>query len=75
MDSIVDDVEEERETEGSPANSQRCEDSGGWEVMRISLSVNHGDGPSSCGQYQGHNCQTDRIKENIVFKILEAVLT
>ena len=75
MESVVEDVEDERQTEGSPANSQRCEDSGGCEVRGMSLSVNHSDGPSSCGQYQGHNCQTDRIKENIVFKILEAVLT
>ena len=67
MESIVEDVEDERETEGSPANSQSCEDSGGCDDMGISLSVNHSDGPSSCGHYQGHHCQTERINENIVY--------
>ena len=60
METIVEDVEDQRENEGSPANSQSCEDSGGFEVMRISLSVNHSDGLS--GHYQGHHGQTERIK-------------
>ena len=61
MESVVENVEDERQTEGSPANSQRCEDSGGCDDMGISLSVNHSDGPSRHGQYQGHNCQAERI--------------
>ena len=60
MESIVEDVKDQRETEGSPANSQCSENSGGAEVMRISLSVNHSDGLS--GHYQGHHGQTERIK-------------
>ena len=76
MESIVEDVEDQRQTESSPANSQRCEDSGGCDVMRISLSVNHSDGPSSCSShYQGHHRQTRGINENIIFKIFDAALT
>ena len=59
MESVVEDVEDEREKEGSPANSQCGEDSGGCEVMGISSSVNHSDGLSSFGHYQGHHCQTE----------------
>ena len=76
MESIVEDVEEERETEGSPANSESCEDNGGCDSMGISISVNHSDGPSSCSShYQGHHRQTRGINENIIFKIFDAALT
>ena len=63
MESVVEDVEDERETEGSPANYQRCEDSGGCDDMRISLSVHHSDGLSWCGHYQGHHSQTENNSE------------
>ena len=63
MESIVKDVEDDRETEGSPANSQSLEYSGGGEVMRISIRVNHCDGLSRCGHYQGHHCQTEEYME------------
>ena len=49
MESIVDDVEDERQNEGSPANPESCVDSGGCEFMRMSISVNHSDGLSMCG--------------------------
>ena len=76
MESVVEDVEDEREKEGSPANSQCGEDSGGCEVMGISSSVNHSDGLSGCSSlYQGHHCQTERINDNIILKILDAALT
>ena len=65
MESIVEDVEDDRETEGSPPNSQCDENSGGADEMRISFGVNHIDGLSSCGHYQGHNCQAERIKMRI----------
>ena len=58
MESVVEDVEDEREKEGSPANSQSCEDSGGCELMRMSISVQHRDVLTSYGHYQGHHCQT-----------------
>ena len=67
MESVVEDVEDQGETEGSPANSQYGEDSGGWDLMRMSLSVNHWDGLPICGLYQGHHRQTGRINENIFF--------
>ena len=49
MESIIEDVEDKRETEGSPANSECNENSGGVDGMRISFSVNHRDFLSSCG--------------------------
>ena len=73
MESVVEDVEDQRQTEGSPANFQCCEDSGGCDGMKISLNVNHSDGFS--GHYQGPYCQTERINEKIVLKILEVALT
>ena len=39
MESVVEDVEDQRQTEGSPANSQRSQESGGCDVMGISISV------------------------------------
>ena len=63
MESIVENVEDERQYEGTPANSQSGEDSGGWDGMGISISVNHSDGPSGCGHHQGHHCQTERIND------------
>ena len=39
MESIVEDVEDQRETEGSPANSQSCENLGGWDVLSHSRGV------------------------------------
>ena len=48
MESIVEDVEDQRETEGSPANAQCCDDFGGCDLVRNS---NQSDGLSRCGQY------------------------
>ena len=59
MESVVEDVEDEREKEGSPANPQRCEDNGGGDGTIFSLSVDHRDGLTSCGHYQGHYCQAE----------------
>ena len=70
MESIVEDVEDERQYEGSPANSQSCEDSGGWDGMGISIIVNHSDGLSRCCHHQGHHCQTDRINDKSFEKYL-----
>ena len=73
MESVVEDVEDQGETEGGPANSQYDEDSGGWDDMRMSISVNHGDG--LFGLYQGHHRQTSIVYVNIVLEIFEAALT
>ena len=59
MESVVEDVEDEREKEGSPANSQSCEDSGGCELMRMSISVQHRDVLTWCGPHQSHHSQAD----------------
>ena len=47
MENIVDDVEDERENECSPADPECCKDSVGCDGMMIPSSVNHGDGVSS----------------------------
>ena len=59
MESIVEDVEDERETEGSPANDQCFEDSGRWDDINFSISVDHSDG-LCCRHYEGRHCQTDK---------------
>ena len=76
MKSVVEYVKDEGQNEGSPANCQSSEDSWGCEVMGISISVKHGNGLSSIGQYQdqGRHCQTERIKL-FVLKILDGALT
>ena len=43
MERVVEDVEDDGETEGSPANCQGDEDSFGGEVVRISRGVNYSD--------------------------------
>ena len=67
MDSIEDDVEDERETEGSPANSQPSVKSGGCDDSSFSITVYHSDS-SSWDQYQGRHCQTKKINE-IIFTL------
>ena len=39
MESIVEDVEDQRETEGSPANSQSCKKLVGWDGFNYSRGV------------------------------------
>ena len=39
MESVVEDVEDQRQTEGSPANSQRCKNLAGWNVFGNSGGV------------------------------------
>ena len=59
MEGVVEDVEDERQTKCCPANDQGCEDSGGCDGMRKSLSVHHSDGLSRGRPYQGHHSQAD----------------
>ena len=50
MESVVENVEDERETEGCPADSQLCENGGGSDRSVVSLScslVNSFEGQSS----------------------------
>ena len=63
MQSIVEEVEEERETEGRPANSQHGEDNGGSDVMRNSRGVHHSDGLAGC-LYQDPRCQSNNSLSN-----------
>ena len=39
MESVVEDVEDERQTEGSPANSHRCKKLVGFDGMRHTRGV------------------------------------
>ena len=64
MESIVEDVEDQRQTEGCPANAQSCEDSGGCDGVGISISVYDVDGVSSCGHYQCYHRQTTKNEKN-----------
>ena len=42
MESVVEDVEDERQTEGSPANSQRCKKLIGWDDQSFGVSSTRG---------------------------------
>ena len=75
MESIVQDVEDDRKKEGSPANSQSFEDSGGCDWMRISISVNHIDGHFRYGHYQGRHCQAESNRECYYHFIKQKILT
>ena len=44
MESVVEDVEDQREAESSPANSYRRKNLLGWDVLRHSRGVNQSDG-------------------------------
>ena len=61
MESIVEDVEEDRKTEGSPANSQSCEDCRGCDVVRNSRRVNQTDGLINIDHQQDIDSQTNKI--------------
>ena len=41
MQGVVDDVEEEREKEGSPATCQDYQNSGGFDLVTISSSIRY----------------------------------
>ena len=44
MESIVEDVEDQRETKGSPADSQSCKNLVGWDVLSHSRGVDQSYG-------------------------------
>ena len=54
MENIVEDIEDESEAEGSPANSQHYEDMEGGEVVSSSSSVKHGDTLSLSSHHKTH---------------------
>ena len=43
MESVVEDIEDERQTEGSPANSQSCKKLVGWFFEVFSIQSQHDD--------------------------------
>ena len=62
MESIVDEVKDEREKKSNPANSQCFIDSRGTDGVGPSISVNHSDGLSGLhfeGHFQGRHCQAE----------------
>ena len=59
MKSIVEDVEEDRKTEGSPAKSQSCENCRGCDFVRNSRRVNQSDGLINIHHQQDIDCQAN----------------
>ena len=57
MQSVVEDVEEERENEGSPANSQWYQNSHGSYLMAKSFIISYSDDVPNFGIYQDHHRQ------------------
>ena len=55
MENIVEDVKEDRETEGCPANSQGDQDIVGCDLKGSSRCVNHYD--DIFASHQSHHCQ------------------
>ena len=59
MENVVEDVEHQSESEGSPGYSQRYEDLRRCEVVGSSDSVHHNDVLSNLGHQKSHHGQTD----------------
>ena len=69
MQGVVDDVQEEREKEGSPANSQGYQHSGGCDLMTNSSRISYSDDVFSRDLYQDHHCQTEQRDLNLEINI------
>ena len=59
MESVVEDVEDERENEGSPADPQHCNEFVGIDLMIFSISVYNSDLLPRSDHQQGHHCQAE----------------
>ena len=59
MENVVEDVEDQSESEGSPAHSQRYEDLTLCKLVGFSVSVSHSDVLLNCGHghTDGDKCQ------------------
>ena len=57
MQDIVEDLEDERETEGDPADCQSCVESGGGDIVTTSTSVEEREARSDIEE--GVDGQTD----------------
>ena len=68
MESIVEDVEEERETECNPANSQKSPNFDGWDDMKHSRGVYHSYGVFII-RY-GHDIFSEAIKKTINISVI-----
>ena len=68
MESVVEDVEDERETEGRPADSQYCEDGGGCDLLLTSSGVDQVDVLYVSHHHQRHHRQT-RIESMSIFSV------
>ena len=65
MESVVEDVEDQRQTEGSPANSQRCKKLVGCEVMRHSKGIDQPYGVFSIRSKHEQNIDSEAIIKTI----------
>lgn len=68
MQSVVENVEEERKSEGKPANSQGYQNSGGFDLMADSFIISYSDDVSSCGLYQDQHRHTENEHRKKSFK-------
>ena len=76
MESIVEDVEDERQTEGNPANYQKCNNFDGWDDMEHPSGVHHADGVFTIHYQDGHNVFSDAIKlENYKYSNYKSILS
>ena len=74
MENIVDEVKDLSQKEGSPANSQRYEDIGRFEVVGSSDSVDQSDVLSNRGHRQSHRRQADWDNLTIEINILTRLI-
>ena len=66
MESIVEDVEDERQTEGSPANSQSCKNLVGWNDSRHSRGVDKSYRPFSIRSQHDDDVDSEAIIKTII---------
>ena len=61
MESVVEDVEDQGETEGGPANSQSCENLVGWDVLSHSGGVDQSYGLLSIRRQHDDDIDSEAI--------------
>ena len=66
MESVVEDVEDQRQTEGSPAKSQSCKSLSGSNVSRHSRGVDQSYGPFSIRGQNDDYVESEAIIKTII---------
>ena len=65
MESVVEDIKNERQNEGSPANSECCKNLLGWNVFANSRGVNQPYGVFSIRRQHEDNIDSEAINKTI----------